>query len=228
MRMSPYVAVGSDELDCLAEGDEAVKSLDARIDDLSRNWNPAEIFTPDDIQGMAGESLKLMAAARAAVVASPTPASDSAQMIAERTANLDRYIAEAAKYINTATAAKIQNAMVRAPDIKAFAIRCARAASDGFLLSAVYVCMTMKTAMYMATLTGQLDAFTFAMKKYGGIIGTVLGKILDVPRAAADILDTVLKIGVAGGIAYFGYKLFIENKTLATAKRGARHLRRRR
>lgn len=221
MRVSPYIAVqpgivlafGSDELDCLAEGNEATNTLDARIDQLAKSWHPSDVFTPADIDGMAAESLKVMSAARQAVVNSPESTSDAAQMIRERAANIDRYMTEAAKYINTSTQAKIQGAMVRAPDIKAFAIRCARAASDGFTLSAVLVCHQMKTAMYMASLSGQLDAFVFAMKKYAGIVGAIVGKILDVPRAAADMLDTMLKIGVAGGIAYFGYKLFIEGRS---------------
>lgn len=133
---------GYSETACLnkANASGAVTALDAKANQLAREWNPTGYFTPADIRHITGLLISASGSARAAVAVSPLSTSDADSMKRQANAYLDRNVKRAQAYVDAAAKAEASGAIVDAPAFKTFVTNSLVNISQAYTTAAMLSC----------------------------------------------------------------------------------------
>lgn len=192
--------------DCIAAGNAASAQLDAKTDDLVRNWNPTGFYTSTDMRALVTSTMKVVAQgfdALSQAAASVSAASDS---ITRATNDLSRASGKSLDYLAAAQQADAQGfTSVNAPGFKRWITDTMGAASSAITTAAAVACDTPWFVNALAMFQSVFDALYAQVKRVVGVlikIGDLALKIPDGLEQASTILVWALGLGGAAWLLY--------------------------
>jgi hypothetical protein len=184
------------EVQCVNEANQsaAIRAIDAKWEDLSRNWKPTGFYRPSEVQTLITTISASNAQARLALASAPHSTSDAQQVINQAHAYLNRNDERALVYKNAvAAAAKSGTTAIDAPGLKDWVIKSMINISQAFVTVAVLECRS----TWLDAAANVINAIWSTAKRIVGIAIKVGDTVL---KAADDVLDLypIVKWGALG------------------------------
>lgn len=196
-----------DNADCLAQGNAVSAPLDAKIDDLIKNWNPTGFYTSTDIRNLVTSTMKVVASgfdALTQAAAEPNAARDS---ITRATNDLARASGKSTDYLQAAQQADAQGfTSVNAPGFKRWLTDTMAASSSAITTAAVIAC---QVPWFVGALSMFQIVFDAAYEQFKRTLGALvkLGDlVLKIPEGLADASTILVWALGLGGAAWLLYK----------------------
>lgn len=207
----------SGEQQCIDRANAAIAPLDAKIDDLVRNWNPTGFYTPADMRQVMQATMQTVQQAQAAVDLAAQEPNASQDSVIRATNDLARAGARSLDYLDAARRVEDQGlAAVNAPGLKRWVTDTLAAASSAMVTASVIGCITPWWVDAMAAYQAAFDrAWSLIKRVVGAVlaIGETALKIADDLPALYDLLKWGLLIGA-------GYLLFVNRHEVSAKVRG--------
>jgi hypothetical protein len=198
--------------DCLEEASAKVASLDAKIMNLAKNWNPTGFYKAEDLLRMVNENFRAMTVAADLARAAPLSTSDAKDVIKQATSLIQSKFADAERFVKTAHEAQKTGKLVEAPDFKKWVLGSMQAQQSAILTAAVLECNMPWLASAIIAYMSVLDPIIDFIRSVAGEIKAVGAAVLAVPGQIADALDKMVKLTMIAGGAYLAYQLFFKKK----------------
>jgi hypothetical protein len=193
---------------CLASANANTANLDAKINDLAKNWHPTGFYTPAQVRALVSNVMAVIANARSAVAKAQgqTGLAEAAQSnLRQSLADMARQEARSLEYLAAASAATSSGAKaVNAPGMKTWVTNAMNAASSAFVTADVVSCELPFWIAVMAGFLGLVGSVVEAIKKIVGVAIAAGEAVLDVARDAAESIPVMWQIVKWGGLAALG------------------------
>lgn len=192
------------EGDCLtsANGSDAVSSLDARRDALSKTWNPTGFYTPAQIHDIVTQMQTVLATMTAVVLIAPRTTSDADFSIRQAVDDAVRKTREGDVYLQAAQQVEARGSgLVDAPGLKRWVLSALGAASNAMTTAAVLQCSRTWLDATLVDVQRAFDVAASVISKIAGVIAKQGEFLLKVP----DLIDNLVTIGkwgllIGGGV----------------------------
>jgi len=193
----------SPEGECVAQANADVAPFDAKIDDLTRTWNPTGFFAPQDIRDLVSATMSTVTQAQAALDSARSEPNASQDRILSSTNDLARAGGRSLDYLDAARNADAQGLrLVNAPGLKRWVTDTLATASSAMVTASVIACLKPWWVVALSGFQGAFDVvFSLAKRTVGAVIAigeTALKVASDLPQ-----LYDVLKWGLLAGGAYY-------------------------
>ena len=171
---------------CLDQANAAAAPIEAKVDDLDRNWNPTGFYTVADLRQVVSSTLSVVQQGYAALTQAATQVqSDS---LNEANAELSK-AGNSIDYLNAARDAEAKGiSTINAPGLKRWAVSTLRSAADAIVAGAMVTCLE---PWWLSALSSFQTAFDVAWGVIKQIAGAVL-KVGEVVLKVPDLLDDVV------------------------------------
>lgn len=190
---------GSQESQCIAAGNAQVAELDAKTNDLARNWNPTGFYTPDEMSQVINANLDLIHKAQSAVDQSAAAPNALQESIIRATNDLGRAGQRSLDYIEAVKQAQQQGTLtINAPGFKRWVTDTMGAASSAIVTAATVACLEPWWAVALSAFQGAFDTVWSIAKAVGNVLVHVGEDIITV----ADNLDTIYTVVKYGALAF--------------------------
>lgn len=198
------------ELNCLnqANASPSVAAIDAKTEDLARNWKPTGFYKPSEVQSILTSLLVANTQARAVLGTAPLSTGDAQTMIKQAHAYLDRN-QERAKIYQTAlaNAASSGTTVIDAPGLKDWVLKSMVNISQAYVTAAVLSCRS----TWLDTAANVITGIWNTAKRVVGIIIKAGDTLLKVADDAFDLYPYI-KWGAIGLGAYLIYDRIIKRR----------------
>lgn len=193
----------SEESVCLDQANASAKPIDAKIDDLVKNWNPTGFYTTSDLRTIVSATMAVVAQGYDALTQAAAEPNASSDSITRATNDLARAGERSLDYLSAATTADQQGmTAVNAPGFKRWVTDTLASASSALVTASVIGCLR---PWWVTALSKFQSAFDVVWSVAKRVVGAVL-KLGDVALKVPDQLDdllTILMWGLGlGGAAY--------------------------
>lgn len=206
-------ATGPDVQACVAQANAAVAPIDARIDDLVKNWTPTGFYTATDIRTLVASTMKVVQQGQAALDLAAREPNASQESVLRATDDLARAGSRSIDYLQAATAADQDGTrVINAPGVKRWVTDTLAAASSALVTASVIGCIT---PWWVGALAAFQTAFDSAMVVTRRVVGAVIAIGETVLKVADDLPDLygILKyVAVALG-AYWVWDNYLKKRT---------------
>lgn len=199
----------SPEQQCLDQANQVSAPLDAKIDDLSKTWNPTGFYTSSDIRSLVGATMAVVAQGQAAIDQAAQEPTASQSSIIRATDDLARAGSRSLDYLQAANAADQQGiAAINAAGLKRWVTDTLASASSALVTAQTIGCIR---PWWVSALAAFQAAFDIAWSVAKRIVGVVLAVGKTALKVAED-LEQIYDILKWGAIAYGAYWLWTEMK----------------
>ncbi len=193
-------SLAKEEVGCLdqANKSQAVAGLDAKIDDLARNWNPTGFYTASDLQTVYRATMDAITSARAALTGAIFSTSDADQVLKQASAYLDRATTRGNLYPAAIASASSTGAPINAPGLKQWVIDSLVNVGQAYTTVAVLQCR----ATWLDTAAVVVSAVWSVVKRVVGVVIKAGETVLNVADDVLDLYKVVKWGAVAAGAAF--------------------------
>ncbi len=190
---------------CIDQANQAMAPMDAKIDDLSRNWNPTGFYTSTDIRDVVSTTLRAVTQAQSLIDQAAAEPNASQESVLRATNDLARAGARSLDYLDAARVADQQGLrVINAIGLKRWVTDTLASASSAAVTASVIGCLRPWWVGALAAFQGVFDvAFTVARRLVGAVIAigeTALKVADDLPE-----LYDILKWGLLAGGVYWAW-----------------------
>jgi hypothetical protein len=192
---------------CLASANATVADLDARVNDLAKNWNPTGFYTPAQVNEIVNNAMAVISNARGAVSKAGSQAGlapSAITQLKQSQDDMDRAQQRSLDYLGAATAAQKSGSTVDAPGLKTWVTNTLNAASSAFVTAHVVSCELPWWVSVAASFLGVLVTVINALKKIVGVAVSAGVGLVKVAADAAESLPMIWTIVKWGGLAALG------------------------
>lgn len=195
-----------EEMACLnkANASGRVAEIDAKTDDLSKNWRPTGFYTPAEMTSLVSAIVAYSTEAAVPLATAPRSTSDAEQQIRQAQAYLARNIERSKMYQGAvATAKRDGSAAIDAPGFRDWVINSLVNISQAFVTVAVLQCRT----SWLDRAAAIAKAISDLAKRVAGVVlkaGETLVKVAD---RSLDIVQYVPYIAAGVGLWFVFSKL---------------------
>lgn len=195
----------SEESACLDQANAAVAPMDAKIDDLVRNWNPTGFFTSAEIRELVTVTMRAVSQAQDLVNRAAAEPNASQESVMRASNDLGRAGQRSLVYLDSAKAADQQGLrLVNAPGIKRWVTDTLAACSSAVVTAAVIGCLR---PWWLSA----LSAFQSVFDVVFGVAKRLVGAVLAIGETALNVVGDlpdlygILKWAALAGVGYWGY-----------------------
>lgn len=207
---NPIIGLPSEEIVCLNEANAKVASLDAKIMDLAKTWNPTGFYKPDEIQRLIIDTMALVSKAYDAISKVPrlTSAPDATNLLEGALRKLAQQGERSMIYVQALRDAHARGAnVINAAGLKTWVLDTMQAAVHGLVTASVLECQMPWLASAIIAFQGFFDALIAVTKRIVGVVISTGDAVLTVAEGLPAIIN-VLKWGLAiGGAAWMAMHL---------------------
>ena len=202
---------------CLAIANQQAQPLDAKIEDIAKNWNPdTETFQTSDIRTLIGAIMPLVRQAQAALDQAASEGTSSMDSLNQAKALLFSQGASAVDILAACDQADQQQlAGVTVTNIKQWVISTMQAASSGIVAAGVVNCLRPWWLSAIAVYQSAFDKAWSVVKRIASIVleagEAALEIAAKVPGLALDLFGFVKWAAILGGV-YWLYLSFEKYK----------------
>lgn len=200
----------SEESQCLDQANVAVAPLDAKTNDLAKNWNPTGFYTPNEIRALVKSTLQITQQAYDALTKAAAEPNASGDSISRAADDLGRAGQRSLDYLQAATDAEKQGIpFVNAPGFKRWITDTMGTTSSAMVTAAVISCIT---PWWVGTLTSFLQAVDVLYQQAKQVVGAVLAIGQTALKVANDLpeLYDILKWGAVAFGAYWLWSNYLK------------------
>ncbi len=208
---SPIDAVVPDTTvaDCVGQANATTAPLDAKIDDLAKNWNPTGFYTPADIRTLISQTMAMITGAQSVLDQAAQAPSASQDSIVRATDDLARAGKASLDYLSAANQADQQGLRtVNAVGLKDWVLSAMGAASSAIGTAAAVSCITPWWVGALATFQTAFDALYNGAKAIVGAVLAIGETALKVADALPQFSD-LIAVGLVLGGAYLLWNRYI-------------------
>jgi hypothetical protein len=171
-----------EQIECKDKANVAVAPIDARIMDLSKNWNPSGYYTPAQMSEIVNQTLIAIHSAGDHLRAAPTATSDAQQMINDAASKLARRGTESLAYTRAHQSATSQGIkIVDAPGLRRWVISSLGDVSFAHTIAYVQECAK-------PGLAGAIIAYQKVFDGVADTIKAIVGVAIDVVKALGKLM----------------------------------------
>lgn len=197
---------------CIDQANAAVAALDARTNDLAKNWAPTGFYTTADIRSLVSSTMAVVQQGYAALNQAATSANASQDSITRATDDLARAGGRSLDYLQAAQTADQQNLRtVNAPGLKTWVTNTMGAASSAMVTASTISCMEPWWLGAMATAQAAFDALWSVAKQVVGAVLAIGETALKVANDLPELYDTLKYVALAAG-AYWLWINYVERR----------------
>lgn len=193
----------SQDSQCLDQANAASAPFDAKVVDISQNWNPTGFYTIADTRQIVNSVLAVVQQGYSAL--SSAAVQQASDVINEANAELSDASGKSLDYLNAATDAENKGiATLNAPGLKRWVVSTMQSASDAITTGAMVTCMQ---PWWVGAIAAFQTAFDAAWSVVKQIVGAVL-KVGEIALKVPDAVDTVMTVAswaLGLGLAYWAY-----------------------
>lgn len=187
---------------CVGVADATTAPLDAKIDDLAKNWNPTGFYTSSDIRTLVSQVMAMITGAQGVVDQAAQAPNASQDSTTRATDDLARAGQRSLDYLTAANQADQQGLRtINAVGFKDWVTSAMGAASSAIGTAAAVSCITPWWVGALATFQTAFDAVWNTAK-------AVVGAVLAIGETALKVADNLPKYSdliTWGLLAYAGY-----------------------
>lgn len=194
---------------CVGQANATTSPLDAKIDDLAKNWNPTGFYTPADIRTLIGQTMAMITGAQSVIDQAAQAPSASQDSIMRATDDLARAGKASLDYLSAANQADQQGLRtINAVGLKDWVLSAMGAASSAIGTAAAISCITPWWVGALATFQTAFDALYNGAK-------AIVGAVLAIGETALKVADALPKfsdliaVGLVLGGAYLLWNRYI-------------------
>lgn len=200
----------SQESQCVDQGNQIAAPLDAKIDDIAKNWNPTGFYSSGDIRDIVGATMKVVVQSQAAINQAAQEPSASQDSITRATDDLARAGSRSIDYLQAANDADQQGLrVINAAGLKRWVTDTLASASSAIVTAAAIGCIRPWWVDALALFQSAFDLAWVVVKR-------VTGSALAIGETALKIVDDlpqIYDIVKWGALAYGVYWLWNEMKS---------------
>lgn len=195
--------------ECMTSANATVAQLDAKTEDLAKNWRPSGFYSVDQVRQLVAWTNAVLAQAQSTVTSgiSAQPAGSGAiAPLREMLLSINRKMAEGTVFVNAANTAAAQGIrVIDAPGLKNWVTFSMSHASAGVAGVAYVECTKPWFVGPLASFRALLDTLWSGAKRVVGVVLDVGEAVLEVPDTIATAWTIAKWIAVLGG-AYVIYE----------------------
>lgn len=195
----------SEESVCLDRANAAVAPMDAKIDDLVRNWNPTGFFLSSEIRELVIATMRAVSQAQDLVNRAAAEPNASQESVMRASNDLGRAGQRSLVYLDSAKAADQQGLrLVNAPGIKRWVTDTLATCSSAVVTASVIGCLRPWWVSALAAFQSAFDVVFGVAKR---VVGAVLAIGETALKVVSDLPDLygILKWMALAGVGYWGY-----------------------
>lgn len=204
-------AIGSDQKRCLDQANALVAPMDAKIDDLARNWQPTGFYTPADVRDVIGATMKVVLQAQATLDQARAEPNASQESLIRASNDLTRAGQRSLDYLQSASDADAQDiGALEAPDLKKWVTNTLASASSALVTASVVSCIRPWWVGALAVFQAYFDIAWSVAKRLVGVAIAAGDTVLKVAEDIPQFYEYVKWAAIIGG----GYWLWIQLSNL--------------